>query len=529
MDGIDHNYFSILENLKEKIRLARQKTVLTVNKELLQVYWEIGNTILQQQAAQGWGAKVIDKLAADLKNEFSDMKGFSVRNIKYMRAFAEAYPQFMQQSAAQIQDVEKQAVIIVQQAAAQLPWGHHQLLLDKLNTAGEREFYIKKSIENGWSRNVLAVQIESQLHLRQGNAITNFDLTLPKPHSDLAKESIKNPYIFDFLAMGEKMQERELENALIQHIKKFMLELGRGFAYVGNQYNLKVEGDDFYLDLLFFNYHLDCFVVFELKVGEFEPEFAGKLNFYINTIDAQIKLPRHKPTIGVLLCKTPNETVVQYALKGIDTPMGVAEYEFTNALPKQLRTDMPTIEELEQEIEKEIENLQKPIDEKKNRLHDIIKNIKQDQIKRVKESKDVIYLFEKVILPLRALVMEILKSEMELFASKRIDIRINDTSNTFFMLPDIEAKILKQETIWKLGLSAYFNGFKPAGTKTFGLNSELILELNDYKYQLRIDNGNILEEYLYHFEWTAALLSRVAEKWSELIIDDISKKAGQLV
>ena len=204
MAGIDHNYFSILEILKEKIRLARQRTVLTVNKELLQVYWEIGSTILQQQAVQGWGTKVIDKLASDLKNEFPDMKGFSVRNIKYMRAFAEAYPQFMQQPAAQIQDADRQAVIIVQQVAAQLPWGHHQLLLDKLSTTGEREYYIKKAIENGWSRNVLSAQIESQLHLRQGNAITNFDLTLPKPHSDLAKESIKNPYIFDFLAMAKK-------------------------------------------------------------------------------------------------------------------------------------------------------------------------------------------------------------------------------------------------------------------------------------------------------------------------------------
>ncbi len=550
MAGNENNYHIILSSLKEKIRLARQKTILAVNHELLKVYWEIGYTILQQQKEEGWGKKIISRLAKDLKSEFPDMKGLSERNLVYMQTFAGTWPYYpfsqppvaqlpggvkkkknaiTQPLAAELQGPGKESHAIVQALLAQIPWTHHTIILDKVKAEKERLFYIKKTAENGWSKSVLAMQIESQLHLRQGNAITNFENTLPKAQSDLARETLKNPYLFDFLGLTDEIQERELEKALIQHIKKFMLELGRGFAYVGNQHNLNVEGDDYFLDLLFYNYHLHCFVVFELKVGDFKPEYTGKLNFYINTVNEQIKGKEDASTIGVLLCKTPNDTVVKFSLQGIDTPMGVAEYEFTNALPKQLRADMPTIEELEQEVEKEIENLQKPIDEKKNRLQEIIKSIKQDQIKRVKESKDVIYLFEKVILPLRALVLEILKSEMEFFASKRIDIRINDTSNAFFLMPDIEAKILKQETIWKLGLSAYFNGFKPAGTKTFGLNSELIFELNDYKYQLRIDNGNILEEYLYHFEWTETLLGRVAEKWSELIIDDISKKAGQLV
>lgn len=251
MKSNDKNYAIMLEALKQKISQARQRALLTVNRELLQLYWETGNSILQQQAARGWGAKVIDKLAADLKTAFPDIKGFSVRNIKYMRAFAVAWPQFVQQPAAHIPGEGNQSGQNVQQAAAQLPWGHHQLLLDKLDTAAQRTFYVQKAIQNGWSRHVLAAQVASRLHLRQGKSITNFETSLPGPQGDLARESLRSPYIFDFLAMGEAMQERELERALMQHMKKFLLELGRGFAYVGNQFNLVVEDDDYYLDLLF--------------------------------------------------------------------------------------------------------------------------------------------------------------------------------------------------------------------------------------------------------------------------------------
>jgi predicted nuclease of restriction endonuclease-like (RecB) superfamily len=345
MDGNENNYHIILNSLKGKIMLARQRAAMAVNNELLTVYWEIGYIILQQQKEEGWGTKVINRLAADLKSEFPEMKGFSVRNLKYMRAFAEAYPQF------------------VQQAAAHLPWGHHQLLLDKTKTSLEREFYIKKTVANGWSRNILLHQIESQLYLRQGSAITNFEHTLPKPQSDLAREILKNPYLFDFLGLTDEIEERELEKALIKHLKKFMLELGRGFAYVGNQYNLKVEGNDYFLDLLFYNYLLHCFVVFELKVGDFKPEFTGKLNFYINTINEQIRGKEDKPTIGVLLCKTPSDTVIQYSLQGIDTPIGISNYEFTKALPKQLEGEMPNVEELEHEILMALKKIAKEIQE----------------------------------------------------------------------------------------------------------------------------------------------------------------------
>ncbi|MEQ8423891.1 MAG: PDDEXK nuclease domain-containing protein, partial [Cyclobacteriaceae bacterium] len=367
MSSLPSNYQQIINSLKEKIRRARFKASLAVNKELVATYWEIGCVILEQQKKEGWGAKVIDRLSSDLRAEFPEFKGLSVRNFKYMRAFAEAYPEFGmgQQPAAQMQTGHNNpSITIVQQLAAQLPWGHHQILLDKVKEPSQRLFYIQHCAENGWSRNILAEQIASNLYERQGNAITNFKDTLPDLQSDLAQQTLKNPYVFDFLGLGEEVKERELENALIQHLKSFMLELGKGFAYVGRQKNLVVEGDDFFLDLLFYNYLLRCFVVFELKVGEFKPEFAGKLNFYVNTINDQLKGKDDQPTVGVLLCKTPNETVVRFSLQGIESPIGVADYQLAQALPQQLKTEMPTVEELEAEIDKEYEELKNPTEKK---------------------------------------------------------------------------------------------------------------------------------------------------------------------
>jgi predicted nuclease of restriction endonuclease-like (RecB) superfamily len=370
-------YSSVLGELKEKIRESRQRASLSVNYQLLAIYWEIGKTILQQQSELGWGAKVIDRLSADLRTEFPGMKGLSVRNMKYMRAFAEAWPFFpfvqppaaqiqgsilqraaaklddptiVQTPSAQLQYAESPPDIIVQTPLAQITWSHHVLLLNKIRDPEIREFYLSKTIQNGWSLSVLAAQISSCLHHRIGKAISNFETTLPGFRSDLARETFKNPYVLEFIDLSEEVRERELEQALLHHLKKFMLELGKGFAYVGNQFNLNVAGDDFFTDLLFFNFHLNCFVVFELKVGDFQPEFAGKLNFYINCIDEQVKGKEHNPTIGVLLCKTPNQTVIKYSLKSIGTPIGVADYELRKTLPKKLAKQMPTIEELEEQL-----------------------------------------------------------------------------------------------------------------------------------------------------------------------------------
>jgi predicted nuclease of restriction endonuclease-like (RecB) superfamily len=530
MNAINKNYSAILESLKEKIRITRQQAILNLNNELLTVYWQIGAAVFQQQGEEGWGAKIIQRLSVDLKIEFPEMKGLSVRNLEYMRAFAEAWPAFVQQPAAQIQSSENQHSIIVYEAAAKLPWGHHQVILDKTKTPDERAFYVMKAVEMGWSRNILIEQIQSELHLRQGRAITNFDSTLPKRQSDLAKETLKNPYIMDFIGFKEEMQERELEKVLIQHIKKFMLELGRGFAFVGNQFNLNVKGDDYFLDLLFFNYHLNCFVIIELKVGKFKPEHAGKMNFYINSIDEQIKGPNHEPTIGILLCRTPNETVIKYALKNINSPLGVADYELTNALPKQLKGDMPSIEEFEHELEREINAMFKPLDEKKARLKDILSKLKGEEIKKSKEAKDVLYLFENVLLPVREKLFELLQTELELFAKKSIELQMNQFSSSAFSSVDIESKLNNNENIHALGLRLHLNGFKPAGTKAFNISSEFEIELREYKYELKIDRiKSIWPEQLYHYKWSETEIQQLTEKWSEEIMDAITRSLEYIV
>ncbi|MDQ6761055.1 MAG: PDDEXK nuclease domain-containing protein [Bacteroidota bacterium] len=347
-----NSYLALLDDLKKKIREARLKAAFSVNHALLKIYWEIGNTISHQQDARGWGAKTVDTLSRDLRSEFTDMKGLSPRNLRYMRDFAVAYPHFpfLQEPLAKFTDDS-----ILQAPLAKLPWYHHITLLGKVKDPATRLFYIQQTIQNGWSRNVLVLQIESELYKRQGKAINNFSQTLSAHDSDLAVQTFKSPYILEFLTLNDAAKERDIERGLIEHLKKFMLELGKGFAYVGNQFNLTVEDDDYFLDLLFYNYHLHCFVVFELKVGEFKPEFAGKLNFYINTINEQIKGTADKSTIGILLCKTPNDTVVKYSLQGIQTPMGVADYKIAKVLPKELKKQIPSVKELEEAFDSKTE------------------------------------------------------------------------------------------------------------------------------------------------------------------------------
>ncbi len=360
---ITETYIDILQELKGKIQQARQRAMLAVNSQLLITYWEIGNTILQQRRKEGWGTNIINRLITDLKAEFPDMKGLSPRNIKYMRKFAEEYPAFGKLKD-QGKSNENQEDIIVQQLVAQLPWGHQLVLLERLKDKPQRAFYMTKAIENGWSRSVLLNQIAGQLHLRQGYAINNFDQSLPLDQSDLVKETFKNPYIFDFIHASEQVRELGLEKALVQQIKNFILELGRGFAFIGNQFKVKVGETEVSLDLLFFHYRLNCFIVFDLKIGEFKPEFAGKLNFYTTVVDEEIKLPEHKPTIGVLLCKSSDQTMVKYSLKNISSPLGVSTFELLKDLPKELKPDMPSVEELEDEIEKEIKMYERGLEKK---------------------------------------------------------------------------------------------------------------------------------------------------------------------
>ena len=327
-------YASFLDGLKARIRAAQVKAALAVNAELVLLYWHVGRDILARQEQEGWGARVIDRLSTDLHAAFPEMKGFSPRNLKYMRAFAEAWPE----------------PEFVQQVAAQLPWFHSCTLLDRVKGKSVREWYARQTIEHGWSRNVLLAQIETRLHERAGKALTNFKGTLAPPHSDLAQQALKDPYVFDFLTLGPDAQERDLERGLLEHVRDFLLELGVGFAFVGSQVHLEVGGEDFYVDLLFFHLRLRCFVVIELKTGEFKPEYAGKMNFYLSAVDARLRREGDQPSIGLVLCKEKNKVIVEYALRDTKKPIGVSAYRLLEKLPAKLKGSFPTVEELEAEL-----------------------------------------------------------------------------------------------------------------------------------------------------------------------------------
>jgi predicted nuclease of restriction endonuclease-like (RecB) superfamily len=330
------HYHALLREIKETVLRTRLHTVLAANSAMVALYWEIGRSIVERQAQEGWGAKIIDRLSRDLREAFPEMKGFSPRNLKYMRAFLTAWP-----------DRE-----IVQQVLAQLTWSHNLALLEKLQDAETRLWYAKKTCEHGWSRDVLALHIQTRRHERQGRAATNFATSLPPADSDMAAQIFKDPYLFDFLGTADSCRDAELDQGLIDHIQKFLLKLGSGFALVGRQVHLESDDDDFYLDLLFYHLQLRCYVVIELKSGESEPGQIGLLNMYLNVVDDLLRHADDKPTIGLLLVKQKNQVLAEYALRGLAKPLGVAEWEtmLTRSFPEELKSGLPTIEEIEAEL-----------------------------------------------------------------------------------------------------------------------------------------------------------------------------------
>lgn len=326
-------YLATIEQVKQEIKSAQYQAVLHVNTDLVLLYHSIGCVINEHKV---WGSKFIDNLAADLRLEFPNSKGYSARNLKYMAKFAETYP-----------DRE-----FVQTVSAQIPWSHNIAILEKVKGAEERVWYINKAAENGWSHNVLIHQIESGLYRRQvlTEKISNFEARLPAPHSELAVQTMKDPYVFDFIPFREDMVERDIEDALVRDVTKLLLELGTGFAFLGNQYHLNVGGDDFYIDLLFYNLNLRSYVVIELKTGEFKPEYAGQLNFYLSAVDGILKKEQDNPTIGLLLCKSKNNLVAEYSLKDMSKPIGVSEYRVTSSLPAELEAQLPSVEDIQKRI-----------------------------------------------------------------------------------------------------------------------------------------------------------------------------------
>jgi predicted nuclease of restriction endonuclease-like (RecB) superfamily len=327
-------YADWLADLKGRIHGAQQRAALAVNVEQLTLYRQIGLGLLERQDHQGWGAKVIDRLSRDLREAFPEMRGFSSRNLRFMRDFAKAWP-------------DEQ---IWQRTVAKLPWGHNTVLLSRLRTPDERLAYAAAALEHGWSRSVLEMHIDVRTVERQGKAITNFERTLPAARSDLAQEVLKDPYKLDFLGLGKDAEERAIEQAIVDHVARFLVELGAGFAYVGRQVHLEVGGDDFFLDLLFYHLQLHCYVVIEIKAEKFKPEHLGQLGFYMAAVDGEVKGEVDGPTIGLLLCRTKNEVVAEYALRNVAAPLGIAEYDLLKELPEPLQTNLPTIEQIEREL-----------------------------------------------------------------------------------------------------------------------------------------------------------------------------------
>lgn len=392
MGGMDdimpftRDYAALLTDIKQRIRTAQIRTAMAGNTSLLILYWEIGGVLAKRQKKEGWGAGVLPRLAADLHSTLPEVKGFSVRNLKRMVQFFHEYPALFAigpQAVAQLTNRSHRAAIsqpavakfetdpssgnksrpfvavsptvpdaipIGPQPVAQLPWGHNVILIQMVKELPIRLWYAQQALEHGWSRNVLFLQIRSRAHERQGKAVTNFSRTLPPPQSDLATQLLKDPYVFDFLALEKPFHERELETGLLRHIQHFLVALGTGFAWVGRQVLLEVGDDDFYMDLLFYHLRLRCFVVIDLKVGRFKAEYAGKMNFYLNAVDDRMRHASDQPSIGLILCEDQNKVVAEYALRGMNKAIGISAYELTRALPKKFRGALPSIAQLEQEL-----------------------------------------------------------------------------------------------------------------------------------------------------------------------------------
>ena len=330
----DQSYKLLLAEVKGKIRDAQIRAMITVNQQMLLLYWEIGNLILERQDASKWGDDVIGQLSIDLKMELPGMHGFSTRNLKYMRTFAREYPDFS----------------IGQQPVAQISWSHNILLLQKCTDPNQRQWYAQNALEHGWSRNVMVLQIESRLYERQGKMPNNFAATLPPPDSDLARQTLKDPYLFDFITLAKDAAEKNLEEQLLKHITRFLLELGAGFAFVGNQYVLPIEGEDYRIDLLFYHLKLRRYVAIDLKMRKFKPDDAGKMNFYLSALDDLVKTDSDNPSMGIILCKDKKNVLVEYALKDMSKPIGVSEFRIGGAMPPELKSNLPSIEDFEREL-----------------------------------------------------------------------------------------------------------------------------------------------------------------------------------
>ena len=546
----ENNYQNILTSLKEKIRMARIRASLKVNRELLGIYWEIGTVILAQQKEQGWGAKIIDKLAADLKSEFPDLKGLSTRNLKYMRAFAEAYPNFVfvQPDAAQIQNIEKQGSLFVQGALAQigdnpqqefvqgmlaqLSWYHHITLLDKIKDRDTRLFYIQETVQGGWSRDIMVHQIESGLHQRKGKILSNFKNTIAPEQSELIQQLFKDPYKFEFIYLAKEAKERDLEDALTHQLTKFLLELGQYFSFMGRQYKLMLGEKEYFFDLLFYHTRLKRYIVIDLKIDDFKPEYKGKMEFYLSLADEHLKQAGDEESIGLILCKTKDGLVAEYSLRDSTKPIGIAEYKINELLPENIRGELPSIEELEAEIEKEYEELKTPSQKRFDLLKEKLSALKGEEIKQTATTEILFSIFDNSLLPLYSALIARMQDFNHMFVSHTYQWQAKNSSiNNIDQL----ATHWKDEEYLRSNREFYFNyqmhGFKKAGTEAFNISFQLNYRIDTYWYGFTLINYNEQRPFikkLYGEQLTSQEINETVDLIYNEMISDIETNVERI-
>lgn len=552
-------YIATLNELKEKIRQARIKASLTVNAEMLKLYWEIGQTILREQEKQGWGAKVIDRLAADLKTAFPDFRGLSVRNLKYMRAFAEAWPLFtninptpdnsiLQQSAAKSEKADDQSypfvqgslaqmdtVIqhsIVQGLLAQLSWYHHTTLLDKIKDQNERLFYVHETVKNGWSRNIMVHQIEGGLYQRTGKISSNFKDTIAPGHSELVQQIFKDPYKFDFIFLGQEAKERDLEDALVNQLTKFLLELGQHFAFMGRQYKLMAGEKEYFIDLLFYHTRLRRYIVVDLKIDEFKPEYKGKMDFYLTLADEHLRQKDDEASIGLILCKTKDGIIAEYALRDSTKPIGIAQYMLSDQLPKNIRGEMPTIEELEAEIEKEYNQLKNPTQKRFESLKEKLAVLKNEEIKQTATTPILLDIFDKSLMPLFEALLHKMEDFKDLFVTDSYhwvgkDKNITNIHELAVLWKD--ENFLKSRMVFPF--SYRLHGLKKAGTDSFDTGFQLDYRLDTYWYGFILVNYNNhrpIVKKLYHEQLSKKDIELITDTAYNIILENIERQIERI-
>jgi predicted nuclease of restriction endonuclease-like (RecB) superfamily len=520
---MDTNYSKILLLLKEKIQQSRLKTILHANAGMIATYWIIGDIIASQEAENGWGGKTVDKLARDLKNEFPDFNGLSPRNLRYMRDFAKAWPQlsFLQQEVASLE-----SSAILQHPVAKLSWSQNIRLLS-LKNPEERLYYANMSLQNGWNRDVLSLQIESQLFTRKGKLSNNFANTLPPKDSDLAHELFKDPYNLGFFELTEKAQEKDLENALIQHMAQFLLEMGKGFAFLGRQVHCEVDGKDYYIDLLLYHTKLHRHIVIELKIGEFKAEYAGKMNLYLSAIDSREVVEGDQPSIGLILCKSKSSVTVEYALRDLNKPIGVAELalKFTRDLPISFKSDLPSIEDLELELSKEITVSASPVQEKLGAIKAMLSKLDRKAVTEHKNGMAVLKIFEMVRL-LERKISEQLQSTMSLFLNHWIAPTINTANQKGITLDKMKESL--SENTQSVGIYVCLEGLIDAGEKNFDLHDSISFKLEKNKVGVINTGTSYWSEKSYNDLWTEDELDKITERFCLIILGRIEQEINKI-